>query len=162
MIASFKYKVYTSKRNQRANELFGCACLVYNHCIALQKRYYRLYEKYLGKYQLQKHLTKLKKQTKYKNWSKLNSQTIQQIVEKIDDSYKRFFKRKAKRPPTFRGRRRYKSITFKNTGWSLNGNEFVINSIKLRLRFFKSRDILGDIKTITLKEDAVGDLWVCF
>lgn len=162
MRASYKYKVYTSKRNQKANELFGLACWVYNHCIALHKRYYQLYGKSLSSHKLKVHLTKLKKQEKYQSWNKLSSQTIQQIAEKIDDGYKKFFKRQAKRPPTFRGRRKYKSITFKNTGWSLNGNEFVINSIKLRLRFFKSRYIAGTIKTVTLKQDAVGDLWICF
>lgn len=162
MRASYKYKIYQSKRNKKADELFGLACWIYNHCIALHKRYYRLYHKSLNKYQLQKHLAKLKKQDKYQPWNRLSSQSIQQIAEKIDEGYKKFFKRQAKRPPTFKGRRKYHSITFKNTGWSLNGNEFVINSIGLRLRFFKSREVNGTIKTVTLKRDAVGDLWLCF
>lgn len=162
MRATYKYKVYTSKRNRKADELFGLACWVYNHCIALHKRYYRIYGKSLHVNRLKVHLTKLKKQSRYAAWNTLSSQSIQQIAEKIDDGYKRFFKRQAQRPPTFRGRRKYKSVTFKNTGWSLNGNEFVVNSIKLRLRFFKSRELSGEIKTVTLKQDAVGDLWLCF
>lgn len=162
MRLTYKYKIYTSKRNPKADELFGIACWIYNHCIALHKRYYRLYGKSLNKYQLQKHLTKLKKQVQFVAWNKLSSQSIQQITEKIDDGYKRFFKRQALRPPSFRGKRKYKSVTFKNTGWSVNGNEFVINSIKLRLRFFKSREFDGEIKNVTLKRDATGDLWLCF
>lgn len=162
MRVSYKYKIYQNKRNPKSDELFSLACWVYNHCIALHKRYYRLYGKSLNKYQLQKHLAKLKKHEKYKPWKKLSSQSIQQIAEKIDEGYKRFFKRQAKRPPTFKGRRRYSSITFKNTGWSLNGNEFVINAISLRLKFSYSRPIRGNIKTITLKKDALGELWLCF
>ena len=164
MRATYKYKVYTQNRNHtvRFDKQLSTACWVYNHCIALHKRYYSLYHKSLSANKLKVHLTKLKKQEKYQQWNKLSSQSIQQIAEKIDDGYKKFFKKQAKRPPTFRSWRKYKSITFKNTGWSLNGNEFVINSIGLRLRFHKSRELDGIIKTVTIKKDAVGDLWICF
>ena len=164
MRATYKYKVYTQNRNHtvRFDNQLSTACWVYNHCIALHKRYYSLYHKSLSANKLKVHLTKLKKQEKYQQWNKLSSQSIQQIAEKIDDGYKKFFKKQAKRPPTFRSWRKYKSITFKNTGWSLNGNEFVINSIGLRLRFHKSRELDGIIKTVTIKKDAVGDLWICF
>lgn len=162
MRATYKYKVYNSKRNRKAELLFGIAAWVYNHCIALHKRYYRLFGKSLKANKLKVHLTKLKKQSKYKEWNLLSSQSIQQIAEKIELGYKKFFKKQAKRPPTFRSRKKYNSITFKNTGWSINGNVFTINSIKLRLKFFKSRDIQGTIKTVTVKKDACGNLYVCF
>lgn len=162
MRATYKYKIYNSNRNRKAEQLFGIACWVYNHCIALHKRYYSLYGKHLSANTLKVHLTKLKKQPKYKDWNLLSSQSIQQIAEKIDLGYKKFFKKQAKRQPTFRSRRKYNSITFKNTGWSINGNVFTINSIKLRLPFFKSRDLNGTIKTVTVKKDACGDLYVCF
>lgn len=164
MRATYKYKVYTQNRNHtvRFNKQLSTACWVYNHCIALHKRYYSLYHKTLSANKLKVHLTKLKRQKKYQQWNNLSSQSIQQIAEKIDDGYKKFFKKQAKRPPTFRSWRKYKSITFKNSGWSLNGNEFVINSIGLKLRFHKSRELDGIIKTVTVKKDAVGDLWLCF
>lgn len=164
MRLTYKYKVYTQNRNHQ-NRLEGylrTAAWVYNHCIALHKRYYRLYHKQLGEYDLKKHLTKLKRQKRYENWSILSSQSIQQIAEKISDGYKRFFKRQAKRPPTFRSWRKYKSVTLKNTGWALDGNLFTINALKLRLKFHKSRELEGQLKTVTLKQDAIGDWWVCF
>jgi putative transposase len=162
MRASYKYKIYQSKRNKKADQLFSTACWVYNHCIALHKRYYSLYHKSLKTNTLQKHLVKLKKKDRYSSWRTLSSQSIQQITQKIEKGYKMFFQKQAKRAPGFRGRHKYKSITFKDSGWCLNGNEFIINSIGLRLRFFKSRDIAGNIKTVTLKKDAAGDLWLCF
>ncbi|KNE03808.1 hypothetical protein ACM23_06655 [Helicobacter pylori] len=39
--------------------------MFYNHCIALHKRYYRLFKKYLKLNDLQKHTTKLKKTHRY-------------------------------------------------------------------------------------------------
>lgn len=164
MRLTYKYKVYTQNRNHQ-NRLEGylrTAAWVYNHCIALHKRYYRLYHKQLGEYNLKKHLTKLKKHPGYESWRILSSQSIQQIAEKISQGYKSFFKRQAKRPPTFRSWRKYKSVTLKNTGWALDGNLFTINALKLRIRFHKSRELEGLVKTVTLKQDALGDWWICF
>jgi putative transposase len=164
MRVTYKYKIYTQNRNheKRLSEYLRTAAWVYNHCIALHKRYYSLYHKSLGEYDLKKHLTKLKKRNGYEAWKILSSQSIQQIPEKITEGYKKFFKKQAKRPPTFRSWRKYKSVTFKNTGWTLNGNVLTINAIKLRLKFHKSRELNGKIKTITLKQDACGDWWLCF
>lgn len=162
MIATYKYKIYDTHRIRKVEKLFGLACWVYNHCIALYKRYYSLYGKHLHVNKLKVHLTKLKKQAEYTDWNLRSSQSIQHIAEKIDLGYKKFFKKQAKRPPTFRSRRKYNSICFKNTGWSINGNIFTINSLKCRLPFFKSRDIAGDVKTVTVKKDACGDYHVCF
>ena len=50
--------------------------MIYNHCIALHKRYYKIYGKSLNKIKLQKHITKLKKLEKYGQWNRLGSQAI--------------------------------------------------------------------------------------
>lgn len=164
MRLTYKYKVYTQNRNheKRLLDYLRTAAWVYNHCIALHRRYYRLYHRQLPMYDLQKHLTKLKRQKQYESWNMLSSQSIQQIPEKITEGYKKFFKKQAKRPPTFRSWRKYKSVTFKNTGWTLNGNVFTIKALHLRLKFFKSRELDGNIKTVTLKQDACGDWYLSF
>lgn len=164
MRATYKYKAYTQNRNhrKRLGEYLRTAAWVYNHCIALHKRYYRIYHKQLGEYDLKKHLTKLKRQKRYESWAILSSQSIQQIAEKISEGYKKNFNKQANRPPTFRSWRKYKSVTFKNTGWTVSGNVFTINALKLRLKFHKSREPEGQIKTVTVKQDAVGDWWLCF
>lgn len=164
MRATCKYKAYAQNRNhrKRLDGYLRTAAWVYNHCIALHKRYYRLFGKSLSAHLLKAHLTKLKKRPAYQEWNILSSQSIQQIAEKIDDGYRRFFRKQAKRPPTFRGWRKYHSVTFKNTGWTLNGNVFTINAIGLRLKFHKSRELAGEVKTVILKRDSTGDWWLCF
>jgi len=163
MIKTFKYKLYNSKRNKHIVRQIELASNIYNHCIALHKRYYRLFKKSLSMYELQKHITKLKARAKYKHWNNLNSQAIQDITERIDKAYKLFFRNNKQKikssPPNFKSRKKYKSYTLKQTGYKILDN----NSIKLGnkiYKYFKDRQIQGKIKTITVKRDAVGDLFI--
>jgi hypothetical protein len=50
-----------------------------------------MYKKHLSLSQLQAHIAKLKKLPKYRWWSQLGSQAIQNIVERIEKGYQRFF-----------------------------------------------------------------------
>lgn len=166
MLRAFKYKLYSSKSKRYLWKHLFIATNIYNHCIALHKRYYQLTSKYLNKFQLQKHLTRLKKRKKYQDWKKLNSQVIQDITDRIDKGYQLFFQERAKgntriRPPGFKSKNAYKSVTFKQTGYKyLGGNRVLIG--KKTYKFFQSRKLEGDIKTLTVKKDAVGDWWIIF
>ena len=91
MRKTFQYKLYQANWNKYLHRQIDIAAWIYNHCIALHKRYYRLYGKSLNKYQLQKHITQLKTQEKYVDWNKLGSQAIQDITDRIDRAYKLFF-----------------------------------------------------------------------
>jgi len=114
---------------------------------------------------MQKHITKLKKLPKYKHWYYLNSQAIQDITERIDRAYKLFFQNHKKgvwsAPPSFKKRKKYKSFTLKQTGYKLlNGNKIQIG--KIVYKYFKSREITGDIKRLTVKRDQLGDIYIFF
>jgi putative transposase len=133
------------------------------YCIALHKRYYRLYKKSLNAYSLQKHLTKLKKLDKYSHWNQLGSQAIQDIADRIDKAYKLFFRNQKhgikSGTPNFKKRRNYKSFTLKQAGYKLLED----NRIKIGIqtfKYFKSQDIQGNIKTITIKRDKLGDIYI--
>ena len=91
MIKTFKYKLYHSRKNKYLNEQMKICGNIYNHCIALSRRYYRMYEKHLNKFRLQKHITKLKKLDKYSFWNKVGSQVIQDITDRIERGYIAFF-----------------------------------------------------------------------
>jgi len=80
-------------------------------------------------------------------------------VEKTKEGYRKFFRRRAYRLSGFRCREKCDSLTFSNRGLPQDCNKFVINSIGFRLRFFKSREPGGKIKTVTWKIDAAGGLW---
>ena len=160
MIKTFKYKLYNSKHNKYLSDQVNVACWIYNHCISLHKRYYKMYHKSLNTFKLQKHLTKLKKLSKYSKWNTLGSQAIQNITERIDKGYQLFYKKKAEHTPTYKGRYKYKSFTLKQAGYKLSDdNQIIIN--KRKYKYFKSRDIEGIIRLLTVKRDNLGNYYLC-
>lgn len=130
-----------------------------------------MFGKNLNKYQLQKHLSKLKKLEKYSFWGKVGSQAIQEITERIDKGYQRFFDNiKARNagktqgkvsPPKFKKVKKYKSFTLKQAGWKLEDDNVIIIN-KRRYKYSKSRDLVGKVKTVNVKRDSVGDFWISF
>ena len=56
--------------------------------------------------------------------------------------------------PRFKRSNLYKSYTLKQAGWQL------LQSNYIRIRYFKSQDILGTPKRCTVKRDGVGDVWI--
>lgn len=162
---TYYFKAYNSKKNKHLHNLINLACLIYNHCIALHKRYYRRYKKYLNIYHLQKHLTKLKKTSKFSHFKLLDAQAIQDITQRIDRAYKLFFKNRKKKkrwsPPSFKKVKKYKSFTLKQANYKvLEDNYLEIDDIVYR--YFKSRDIIGKIKTLTIKRNSLGDIYFYF
>ena len=88
---TYKFKIYTSKKNKKLQHQLWVACKVYNHCIALHKRYWKLYHKSLNRFRLNRHITKLKKLDKFAYWNDLQSHAIQDITDRIDKGYKLFW-----------------------------------------------------------------------
>ena len=167
MRRTYCFKMYLSKRNKKLASSLHIAASIYNHCIALHKRYYRLYKKHISLYSLQKHIAKLKKLQSFQHWKQLDAQAAQDVAERIEKGYQLFFRslkvRSNRRvaPPSFRKRSKYKSITLKQNGYKLMaGNKIKIG--KQVFRYHKSREIDGTIKTVTIKRDALGDFYLYF
>lgn len=163
---TYRFKLYNSKRNRKLHKQINAAGLVYNHCIALHKRYYKLFGKSPNMYQLQKHLTKLKKIYKFAYLKEIGSQAVQDITQRIDRAYKLFFRNLKHKirtaPPSFKKVRKYKSFTLKQAGWKLNEADNSIVIGKQRYRYVKSREINGKVKILTVKRDALGDIYLYF
>jgi len=156
---TYKYRLYTNKRNRHLHDTINVAGLIWNHCIALQRRYYSLTSKYISLNRLKRHLSTLRN-NRFLYWKKVGSQAVQEIAERLDKSYQKFFKKQGG-SPSFKKVRTYHSFTLKQTGWKLLGK----NRIRLLGRdykFVKPREIKGVIKTVTVKRDSMGKLWVCF
>lgn len=156
---TYQFKLYQHKRNRHLHRAINAASNIYNHCIALHKRYYRLFGKHLNKNKLMKHIAKLRKKNEY--WLLVGSQAVQDIIQRIDRAYQLFFKhhKKGVRPPNFRKRIKYKSFTLKQAGYKfLKGNQLKIG--KRIYRFWKSREIQGTIKTVTIKRNPLGELFI--
>jgi putative transposase len=164
-VRTYTFKLYKANRNKNLHKKINLAGAIYNHLIALHRRYYQMFEKGINVNQIQLHITKLKKTKRYSFWNNIGSQVIQDIAQRIDRAYKLFFsnlKRGVRTsPPSFKKTRRYRSFTLKQAGYKLSvKNEISIMGRKYK--FFKSREIEGKIKILTVKRDALGEIWLYF
>lgn len=156
---TLKFKLYQHKRNKYLKRSINAAGVIYNHCIALHKRYYRMWGKHLNCAKLQAHIAKIRKRKPF--WQELGSQAVQDICQRISIAYQLFFKhhKKGVRPPNFKKVRKYKSFTLKQAGYKFLGG----NRVKIGNRvyqFWKSREIEGTIKTVTIKRTPLGELFL--
>lgn len=165
MMKTYQYKLYRSKRNRHLDKSIDTAAFIWNYCIAVHRRYYKLYGKYLFSNRLMKHITKLKKR-RFCWWSQLGSQAIQDVVERIDRSYNAFFQHhKQKRhgrksPPGFKKCSRYSSFTLKQAGYRFYDDSNVVTIMGRKYKYFKSRSIEGSVKTLTVKRNSLGEIYL--
>ncbi len=166
---TFKFKLYDNRRRnaflQRQIESFANP---YNHLLAVRKRYYRLYGKSPGKNKLITHLAKLKRTERFSWWRALPSQALQNVVERLEFGFDKFFRKENKRSPKFRAKFKYKSYTLKQSGYEfLDGNVVqlsfgVMGRVKRLFKYHKHREFdKENVQTVVIKRDRVGDLWLC-
>jgi putative transposase len=118
-----------------------------------------MWGKHLNCAKLQSHIAKLRKRNLF--WQSVGSQAVQDICQRIEKAYQLFFKhnRKGVRPPGFKKVKKYKSFTLKLAGYKfLGGNRVKIGS--QIYQFWKSREIEGTVKTLTIKRTPLGELFM--
>lgn len=157
---TLKFKLYQHKRNRFLKRSINAAGVIYNHCIALHKRYYRMWDKHLNCAKLQAHIARLRKRNPFGKL--VGSQALQDICQRIEKAYQLFFKhyKKGVRPPGFKKVKKYKSFTLKaSAGYEFLGG----NRIKIGQRvyqYWNSRKIEGTVKTLTIKRTILGELFM--
>jgi putative transposase len=172
---TYKYRLYqTAAVNRYLHDTINIAGIIWNHITALRKRYYRLFGKHLSSARLQQHVSKLRMKTqRFGYWQMVGSQAVQDICQRHDETYARFFK-KEDGLPRFKKVKKYTSFTLKQSGWKLGADTHQRGSQKHPkwtghvtilghdCKFVKHRPLNGVVKTVTIKRDAAGRLWVCF
>ena len=166
VIRTLRFKLMRSKKNRKLNREIEQFSRVYNHFIAVIERYYRLFKKHPSANRLKKLLPKLKRTHRFLWIKTLPSQALQDVVERIDRAYQRFFeeRKKGKRcaRPHFKKSENYKSFTLKQAGWELFG-EHSIRIGDFVFKFHKSSEIpVEKVKTVTVKRDKLSDIYVFF
>jgi putative transposase len=156
---TLKFKLYQHKRNRHLKRSINAGGVIYNHCIALHRRYYRMWRKHLNCARLQKHIAKLRKRNPF--WQLVGSQAVQDICQRIEKAYQLFFQhhKKGVRPPGFKKVKKYKSFTLKQAGYKFLGG----NRVKIGNRvyqYWNSREIEGTVKILTIKRTPLGELFM--
>ena len=168
-----KYQIREHPQNMRVGNMLDDLGDVHNHFLALEKRYYRIYGKYAGRYRLQPHLTKLLQRT-HQHWAWIPRDTLDQVIIRIHIAYRCFFDwikkgRRGRRvgPPKFKKRSKYRSAKFQ-TGykltegsvrlsfkeWDAEKQKFVF--VRRNILYHHHRDYEGNVRYIQIGRDAVG------
>ena len=149
MIKTYTYKIKPNKKvEQKFNHWVGICRYVYNTSKELKEVSYRHGLK-LSAYDIQKQLTDAKKEHTF--LKDVHSQTLQVIIERLDNSFKRFFKGAGY--PKWASKKRWKSIPFKSI--KTTHNAFKLPSFGV-VKVFKFKEPKGDLKTATIIKEADG------
>lgn len=165
VVKTYKYKLYNSKKNRYLVRQIELASEIWNFCIAMRRMYYLVYGKKLKANDLKKYIAKIGKRRKWAHWHNLGSQAIQDVVERVDRAYKVYFDNKKKEHPKkkslpkFKKRELYKSFTLKQAGYKFEGKGRITINGK-RYRYFDSWPLKGKVKTLTVKRDNLGDIYI--
>lgn len=110
MIRTYTYKLYNNQSYQRRFiRWIGISRLVYNLAKEAKEIAYNQYGVSLSKYDLMKQLPELKNEF---DWMKeVSSQTLQAVIERLDDSFKKFFNGAGY--PKWAKKHKYRSFKFK-------------------------------------------------
>ena len=83
-----------------------------------------------------------------------HSQVLQNVLKRVQKSMENFFRGSGY--PRFKGRNRYDSFTYPQSGFELKDGKLILSKIG-NIKIILHRDIEGKIKTCTIKRDV--DQW---
>ena len=137
---------------------------VYNETLARRKNAWEQEQKTFSLYDTNKLLPGWKADKP--ELAQAHSQVLQNAQERVDLAFKAFFRRvKAgeKEPgfPRFKSFRRYDSFTFKQSGFNLLDHGLLLSKIGV-VKIVQHRPIEGEIKTLTIRRDSVGNWFAAF
>ena len=160
----FKFRLYPSKAQIGALENHLELCRqTYNWLLASCKGAYEETGKTLSQFDLNNSLPYLK--TQRPEIIQIYSQVLCNISKRIKDGYTNFFaRRKAGLRaglPRFKKYGRYKSITYPQSGFKVEGNKLHLSKIG-DIRIKQHRELKDQIKTVTVKRVPSGNWYACF
>lgn len=95
----------------------------------------------------------------------LDRMMLENVLRRVDLAFQGFYRRvragQAPGYPRFRGRGTFDSVTYRQTGFKVEGRHLTLRTVG-RLKLHLSRPIEGTIKTVTLKRDRCGDWFAVF
>jgi len=161
---TFKYRIFPNNYQCTRLEKSLNACRwLYNHFLEQRKTSWESEKKGLSRYEQTKTIPDLKKEHEFLN--EAFSQCLQNVSERIDLAFRAFFRRckSGETPgyPRFRGKFRYDSFIYPQSGFKLLKNVVQLSKIggvKIKLH----RPIEGQIKTCTVRRSSTGKWYVTF
>jgi putative transposase len=166
MRKAYKFRLYPKREQIDALDRTLMLCRhLYNVCLEQRILAYRMQQHRVSFTKQSDELPNLK--AELPEYNDVYSQVLQDVLHRLDKSYANFFRRAKERKekagfPRFKSSNRFKSITYPQLGFEILPNGHLkLTKIGI-IRMFRHREIVGAIKTCTIKRDAVGDWYAIF
>ena len=165
MIKTYKFRLYPSNAQKvlLENTIEQCR-IVYNNILAYRKDMWENEHKSLTAFDTIKLLPEMKEEIP--TLRQVYSQILQNVCQRVNFAYQGFFRRvKAKDGkagfPRFKGKYRYDSFTYPQSGFEINKSKLHLSKIG-NITIKQHRPIEGIIKTCTIRRTATGKWFACF
>jgi putative transposase len=164
MLKSYRFRLFPTKSQVRILERQLELCRqVYNDALAYRKNAWENDQRQVKRFETQDRLPQLK--VDHPEFKEVHSLTLQNVVLRVELAFKAFFRRvkAGENPgyPRFKGKGRYDSITYPQSGFGLDSDKLhlsKIGDIKIKLH----RPIEGKIKTCIVRRMPTGKWFACF
>jgi len=138
--------------------------MLYNNSLAERREVYKTTKRTVT-YTEQANQVKTTKETN-PHLRAIHSQVLQDVLRRLDKAFKNFFRRikmgKEAGYPRFKGKNRYNSFTYPQSGFSLKKKRLTLSKIgKVNIKLHRYIPPEGNIKTCTIKRD-VDHWYACF
>ena len=161
---TYKFRLYPSAGQEKLliKQLDLCREL-YNAFLEQRILAYKTGERINYNFQ-QDQIPELKKT--FPEFNNIHSQVLQDVAHRVDKAYDNFFRRIREKNngsrikagfPRFKSKDRYNSITYPQSGFRVLENGHIRLSKIGEVRMFMHRPLTGEIKTLSVKRDKVGD-----
>ncbi len=164
MMKAFQFRIYPNKNQEVVlNRTLSTCRHLYNDALAQRKRQAELNRlksefdvfpwgksEWINYYEQKRELAA----TKTPEQKEVFSQVLQDVIKRVDRSFKNFFNGFGY--PRFQGRNRYNSFTYPQMGFSIKDGKLNLSKIG-NIRIILHREIEGKIKTCTIKKEI--DQW---
>ncbi|MBO8129198.1 MAG: IS200/IS605 family element transposase accessory protein TnpB [Peptococcaceae bacterium] len=167
-IRNYKFRIYPNKAQERKLLRWLETCRrIYNTALAQRRDAWEREKRSITRVEQQAWLKEAKKENDC--YREVHSQVAQEVLFRVEKAFAGFFRRvkNGETPgyPRFKGKGRYKSITYtqfgEGKGASWHNDKLKLSKIGL-VKIKRHREIPGKIKTVTIKKDASGRWYAVF
>jgi len=150
----YTYKLNpTEDQEQKLLQFAGASRWMWNRALAIIEEHYAETGKHLSAYEVARDLLSWKRSEEMSWLYEINAQVLQQPFKDLKDAYTRYFKGQNNKP-RFKKRGHHDHFRYPQ-GVRVEGRRMYLPCIGW-VRFFKSREIEGVIKSVAVKRQASG------
>jgi len=165
MKRTYQFRLYpTTPQATTLTQWLTTCRMLYNNCLAERKDAWHTHHQSVSYYEQATQLQVAKQTNPF--LKAVHSQVLQDTLRRLDKTFKHFFRRSKKGEnagyPRFKGKYRYDSFTYPQSGFALEKKKLRLSKIgSITIKLHRPIPSEGVIKTCTIKRD-VDHWYACF